>query len=485
MRRARRRGFRIRRPNFRKGQQPWLRLIRVSVAAGVLLLGAGDWPGAAQATNALGPDRFAQLSTGVALVRSYNCSGSADEGTGFLVGSRLLMTARHVVAAACKVNVLIGGHWQTARDWSSWHTKGSNNLSSVDVETITLANRVNGHIFSIRQSSPSIGTELAALGHPLGAGISLTQGSLYSKSEYRGVPILVVRLLGAEGGSGSPIVDSTGAVAGILQDGLGGTDVLGQHTSGLIVGIDLPTWWPTAEQDLCRVYPTSGVPGCSNGGSTSPTARPPTKPSPPPQAPTGLHITRAWLSLAQGGLRVHSVTSNATIYLNLDYSRVPHVNETHAIAIEVVRPDGTILSSSTYNVQPGYSGYVIDWTLTQDGLLPMAGTWQFNYSLDGQAKSVQTLNVQRSSHPVSVVLGYDYASYSLRQDLGQHDVLSAKLLDGYGQVVDEAALGDAATFGGDGVWTFTLPYPATPGPWTVRFYLNGELVSSARAPDTP
>ena len=47
-----------------------------------------------------------------------------------------------------------------------------------------------------------------------------------------GVPILELRMLGAEGGSGSPIVDNTGAVVGIFQLGLGAKDLAGQRTAG-------------------------------------------------------------------------------------------------------------------------------------------------------------------------------------------------------------------------------------------------------------
>jgi S1-C subfamily serine protease len=215
----------------------------------------------------LDPGRFAALATGIVLVRAYDCSGTARvEGTGFLVGARVVMTASHVVDGACTTKVQTSdGTWIPVDRATEWYG-GRSNVAAVDLATLRLHTGANGHLFTIRTWSPGVGAGVAMLGHPLGGQqLSITQGRVAWKGHMRarpGVPLLVLRLLGAQGASGSPIVDDNGRVVSILQIGLGSRDTLGQETSGTILGIDLPSWWPNAKQNLCQAYPLGGVANC-------------------------------------------------------------------------------------------------------------------------------------------------------------------------------------------------------------------------------
>ncbi len=180
------------------------------------------------------------------------------------------------------MKVLVGGHWSTIKGWTYWRS-GRHDARAADLVTIKLKRPVSGHVFQIRTWSVPIGANLSALGHPLGNSISLTQGHVVWKGRRSGVPMLAVRLLGAEGGSGSPLVDNKGNVVGVLQLGLGGADAIGQHTAGLIMGINLPAWWPGARKQLCKAYPHGGIFGC--GGAPTPLPDP-TSPAPTPTPPT-------------------------------------------------------------------------------------------------------------------------------------------------------------------------------------------------------
>src|SRR5262249_31184061 len=131
-----------------------------------------------------------------------------------------------------------------------------------------------GHVFALRTWSPPVGTNLTMMGHPLGNQLSITQGKIYGKGKQRRIPTLAVRLLGAQGASGAPLLDDDGKVAGVLQIGLGRPDFLGQNTSGFILGIDIASWWPRARLDLCRKYPTGGILGCPQKRSPAPNPRP-------------------------------------------------------------------------------------------------------------------------------------------------------------------------------------------------------------------
>jgi hypothetical protein len=58
---------------------------------------------------ALDPGSFAEVSDGVVKVRAYCPHATIRWGSGFLVGSSVVMTAHHVVAACHGVAVLTKG----------------------------------------------------------------------------------------------------------------------------------------------------------------------------------------------------------------------------------------------------------------------------------------------------------------------------------------------------------------------------------------
>jgi hypothetical protein len=279
---------------------------RIAAAAAVLTLVLCGGAGSALLPRAanLDPGTFAELSSGVVLIRGFTCRGvAAISGTGFLVGRSVAMTARHVVDPggaeakyACRVKARVDGRWVAAKVvW--WHNAVDSTGRQTDLATLKLARAAKGgdHLFTFRNSSPRIGTKLSAIGYPLGAGLSITQGKLVHKAHYRKVPMLFMNLLGGSGASGSPIVDDNGNVVGVLQDTVGGgTDAYGETTSGLTAGIDIASWWGSgrkAEARLCQVYPRGGIPGCgaAGGGTGTTTSLPsptttttPTSATPPP-----------------------------------------------------------------------------------------------------------------------------------------------------------------------------------------------------------
>lgn len=172
-------------------------------------LGASSAPARAKvsAAAALDPALFAKLATGVVLVRGFDCSGTGKiEGTGFLVGSGVVMTARHVVDPsgaeakfACSVKVRLDGHWVAAAHTSWWYRGSDPTGRGTDLATVKLAQpaKASDYIFGFRNSSAPAGTNLAMIGHPLGTEISLTQGKLIGRIRNHGVPLMAIRMLGA------------------------------------------------------------------------------------------------------------------------------------------------------------------------------------------------------------------------------------------------------------------------------------------------
>lgn len=235
--------------------------------------------------SALDPAEFAAIADGVGRVLVSNCGGGGrGQGTGFLIGSQLLMTARHVVAGCSSVRVVLGGKAYGVASIAYWHTAGARDEKAADVATLKLSRRSRGFIFSFAKRTPKLRTKIAVIGYPLGGPLSLNQGPLVATPRVQGVPLLAVRIATAKGSSGAPFVDPAGNVVGILQAGVvsgPGRKGLVSPSEGLVWGVNLVRWWgPSIVEDLCRAYPRGGIPDCS--AETPP--QPP--PSPPPPAPT-------------------------------------------------------------------------------------------------------------------------------------------------------------------------------------------------------
>lgn len=245
-----------------------------------LVVTLGLLASASHAATKVTPDVFTKVSTGIAYITTYGCGGRPiGQGTGFLVGDSVVMTARHVVHGACKARVLLNGERFQGVRWKEWSGSGAS-LAAADLATIKLDRAAaDAHVFTVRSSLPPAGTNVGMAGYPLGNRLSLNQGKLIRRWKINGAPVMVVRMLGAEGASGAPYIDDLGRALGIVQVGLGSKDIIGQRTGGVQYGLDLVRWWgPRARINLCGTYPHGGIPGC---GSSTPVAASP----PPPSAP--------------------------------------------------------------------------------------------------------------------------------------------------------------------------------------------------------
>jgi Trypsin-like peptidase domain len=345
-------------------------------------------PTVSPAAVQLDPGLFSQIASGVVLIRGFDCSGSAKiSGTGFLVGTGVVMTARHVVnpsgaeaGDACKVKVQVDGHWVAAKRVSWWYRSADPTGRETDLATLKLAKPANplDYIFTFRDASPRVGTNLSIIGHPLGLGLSLTQGTLVLKHHFNGVPMLFIRLLGAQGSSGSPIVDNTGSVVGVLQLGFGGGE-----TSGLMAGVDLSSWWGNGHkvaQTLCHAYPNGGIANCTS--PTPPTAPPtPTPTPPPPPAPTytiaGCWVQNtgaSWANVSPSGSTSTFATSDLLANGPSNYWTVLQLTAApqtviSGVTLALIAPNGVASTSAPFDWTAGDPdwAYALDWTSNTTG----------------------------------------------------------------------------------------------------------------------
>ena len=361
----------------------FLTLLIGAAASGLVAPAATAAPQSPQ----LSPRLFSTISTGVAYVTTYTCGGRlTGQGSGFLIGRSVVMTARHVVRGACRVRVKVNGEAHAVTAWSYWRGSGRGSGEAEDVATLKLDTASDGFLFALRPSSPPPGANLAMVGHPLGNRVSLNQGKIIRKLRVSGVPMIAVKMLGAEGASGSAFVDDAARVVGILQLGLGAPDVLGQRTAGVVMGIDLSRVSSQIRRNLCKAYPRGEIRGCPG---SSPVDQPPV-PLPPPPAPTPaapLSITECWVTTADSWeptAKTFSLTPTPqTIYAVLRLNRTARASESVDFGVKLARPDGTAFTDSPF-VATGQSFNT--WRVKIDlrgrgQLAPLAGDWRLSMAM--------------------------------------------------------------------------------------------------------
>lgn len=247
-----------------------VRAIRqVSVLA--TLLAALTVSGAAQA---LDPASFAQVASGVVLIKATNCRGGGfDLGSGFFVGSSVVMTATHVSRDCRSARVLVNGkRWVSVTGSIDWNDRGT----GLDVSTLKLAESLDDvWLFSLRTSQIPAGGGVAALGHPLGEGLSYTNGHVLFRI---GGQQMVLKILSAQGMSGGPVVDANERVVGVISWGKGSPGaVTGAYTGDNLVAYDLSSKWGTWRRTLCHTYRFGGIADCPTSAGSGPST-----PTPPP-----------------------------------------------------------------------------------------------------------------------------------------------------------------------------------------------------------
>jgi S1-C subfamily serine protease len=158
------------------------------------------------------------VRSGVIRIRAKTCAG-VQEGTGILVGPRLVATAEHVIDGAVTVDLRQAGE-----------SVGQGTVIGYDVERdialIRSDNSIGGHQFEFAARASRPGEAVAAIGFPLGLGSTVTQGlvsGLNRKIEIDG--IVRRRLIQTDaavnpGSSGGPLLAvGTGEVLGIVSAG--------------------------------------------------------------------------------------------------------------------------------------------------------------------------------------------------------------------------------------------------------------------------
>jgi hypothetical protein len=258
-----------------------VRLVFATVGLAVALVAAVSvlvWGGADGDPSSA--DTSESLRSGVALMEALDCKGKPlvvtdatgakhrARGTGFLVGTRVLMGVEHMIPQTpgfiCGYRARLGGEWYRVDRVAVWSERGEDDRRGIDLATATLSSDAPGHIFSFAPESVSVGTKVTVLGHPLGGPLRATEGTVMKERRDYGKPTLAARFSpDIQGGdSGSPVLNGSGEVVSVLSRIITTANLTsdGRHHWG---GIDLPAWWGAdITSDLCDAYPEGGIPDC-------------------------------------------------------------------------------------------------------------------------------------------------------------------------------------------------------------------------------
>lgn len=217
---------------------PWLGLLVV-----LAVVSAGWWAIAAN-HSALGgsddPNATADIATGAWTTQELPGWTTPPEGMAPEV-------SRRVLASVGKVN----GPWGSGSGWIARRGVVITNNHVVQFAKEPLTFSINGGptvdckvigrtrndeiaalscptgdrpALPLRTDAVGTGTVLLTVGYPMGAGPAMSVGEVSDTSqEIAGIPALTTTAVGAPGSSGSPMVDGSGRVIGMVTWGIGGS----------------------------------------------------------------------------------------------------------------------------------------------------------------------------------------------------------------------------------------------------------------------
>ncbi|MDC5697324.1 serine protease [Intrasporangium calvum] len=159
---------------------------------------------------------FTDLERAALRIRSIGCGG-VRTGSGFAIGERVLVTNRHVVAGATTLEV-------STFDGTDIDVRTSGAATVADLAIVRTRERLPASI-TLAPGNPEVGQTVTAVGYPLGGPLTTTDGQVLgyradpvAKSD---LPMLLNSAPVEHGSSGSPLVDISGELVGVVYASTG------------------------------------------------------------------------------------------------------------------------------------------------------------------------------------------------------------------------------------------------------------------------
>ena len=176
---------------------------------------APDHPAAARINDvrlpALARDGIARRVSGMTLrVRNLSCEG-VGTGSGFAIDPQTLVTNRHVVAGADRLEV-------NSADGRTFSVSAAEVGTLGDIAFVTVDGALP--VVADLAGRPPQGEEVSAVGYPRGGPLTITEGVVVDHVDGGpfGVPGVILRTTAdvAPGNSGGPLLDRRGRVVGVV-----------------------------------------------------------------------------------------------------------------------------------------------------------------------------------------------------------------------------------------------------------------------------
>lgn len=214
---------------------------------------APSTPPASSSAGSSFPDLYNSIASGVVRIETTTCDGG-EVGTGFLIAPNLVATVAHVVGGA--VSIAIRGREGTTTGTVVGYD------AEAEVALVQAEDPLNGHVFSLALTPPTVGTDVAAVGYPLGEHEALFDGAVSGLGRrviVEGHPVTGLIQTDAAispGDSGGPLLSADGGVVGLVE---------AMRTDMQDVGYAIPAADAATELEAWRAAPrpVTWLPSCA------------------------------------------------------------------------------------------------------------------------------------------------------------------------------------------------------------------------------
>lgn len=180
----------------------------------------GPSPTSASAPPASFRDAYGTVASGVVRIGNTGCA-SGGMGSGALLEPDLVATSAHVVHDYTTLQIILGDQVASGEVVSY--------VPEADVAIVRASRPLTGHVFSVVDELPGVGSEVAAVGYPLDGPLSMAGpgivGAYGERAEYdlgdgdsiAASDLMRISVLTNPGNSGGPVIDREGALVGLVS----------------------------------------------------------------------------------------------------------------------------------------------------------------------------------------------------------------------------------------------------------------------------
>ena len=165
-------------------------------------------------------DAYSQVASGVVRIGNTGCT-SGGMGSGALLDDDLVATSAHVVHGHATLQMILGDQVASGEVVAY--------VPEADVAIVRASRPLTGHVFTVVDELPGVGSEVAAVGYPLDGPLSMAGPGIVSsygeQARYElgdgevidATDLMRMSVFINPGNSGGPVIDEQGRVVGLVS----------------------------------------------------------------------------------------------------------------------------------------------------------------------------------------------------------------------------------------------------------------------------